>query len=145
MSAQTIFVATKDKIYLYDLDGMKILAKLPAENHLGRISLSSESEEHPYLVYSTSLDVGELIVYSTKEREEVNKIICHKTIILKLAIGYNGKVVGTCSTSGSLIRVFSLPNGERLYSFNRSIELPSKLLNQYFFTFSANNELLIAF
>jgi autophagy-related protein 18 len=40
MNGSTLFAATKDKIFLYDLNGMKLLAKLQSDNHLGRIVLS---------------------------------------------------------------------------------------------------------
>jgi len=30
-----------------------------------------------------------------------------------------GNMVATCSTQGSMIRVFSIPQGEKLYTFTR--------------------------
>lgn len=35
-----IYVATKDRIFIYHLDGMKFIDKLEVDNHLGRIVLS---------------------------------------------------------------------------------------------------------
>ena len=35
-----IYVATKDKIYIYLLDGLQFLEKLEVDNHLARIALS---------------------------------------------------------------------------------------------------------
>jgi hypothetical protein len=52
LNQELIFVATKDRIFLYHLDGMRIVDKLEVENHLGRIVLSPYAELNPYLVYS---------------------------------------------------------------------------------------------
>jgi hypothetical protein len=51
-------VATKDKIYIYLLDGIKFLEKLEVDNHLGRIVLSPQPSMNPYLLYSNSLRDG---------------------------------------------------------------------------------------
>jgi hypothetical protein len=58
LSPQHIFVATKDKIYIYLLDGIKFLEKLEVDNHLGRIVLSPQPSMNPYLLYSNSLRDG---------------------------------------------------------------------------------------
>ena len=52
LNQELIFVATKDRIFIYHLDGMKILDKLELDNHLGRIALSPYAEMNPYMVYS---------------------------------------------------------------------------------------------
>jgi hypothetical protein len=59
-------VATKDRIFIYALDGMKIIDKLEVDNHLGRIVLSPYAEMNPFMVYSSSLKEGSLVVYDTK-------------------------------------------------------------------------------
>lgn len=44
-------------------------------------------------------------------------------------------MAATCSTHGSTIRVFSMPNGEKLYTFQRE----SKLTEHQYLNFSKNN------
>jgi autophagy-related protein 18 len=66
LNQELIFVATKDKIFLYHLDGMRLIDKLPVDNHLGRIALSPYAELNPYLAYSQSLKEGTLLVYDTR-------------------------------------------------------------------------------
>jgi hypothetical protein len=65
MNSQRIFASTKDRIFLYTLQGMKLLAKIDVDNHLGRIVLSPNSVYNPYLLYSSSLKDGTLNVYDT--------------------------------------------------------------------------------
>lgn len=55
-------------------------------------------------------------------QKHVNLIKCHKTPILKITISSLGNMVATCSTQGQMIRVFSIPNGEKLYTFTRGIK-----------------------
>ena len=101
---------------------MKIQDRLDVDNHLGRICLSSNALINPYLVYSQSLKEGLLEVYDTSTQKKVNTIRCHRTPILKIGMGPFGNLVATCSTQGTMIRVFSIPNGEKLYTFTRGIK-----------------------
>ena len=77
LNQELIFVATKDRIFLYHLEGMKNLARLEVDNHLGRIVLSPYAEMSPYLLYSQSLKEGALAVYDTRMQKHVKLIKCH--------------------------------------------------------------------
>jgi len=111
---------------------MKLLAKLDVDNHLGRIVLSPNSVYNPYLLYSHSLKDGTLNVYDTHSLTQYSLIKCHKTPILKISINFTGTLAATCSTQGTMIRVYALPKGEKLYTFTRGI----KNTTQYFLNFS---------
>lgn len=65
LNQSNIFVATKERIFLYDLRGMKLIKKIDCDNHLGRIVLSPNSLCNPYLLYSSSLKEGVLTVFNT--------------------------------------------------------------------------------
>jgi autophagy-related protein 18 len=79
-------------------------------------------------------------VYDTSAKEKINVIKCHRTPILKIAINYNGGLAATCSTQGTMVRVFSLPKGEKLYSFARGI----KNTTQYFLNFSRDSQYIVS-
>lgn len=98
MNEECIFVATKDRIFVYNLDGMKLMDKLDVDNHLGRIVLSPTPDMNPYMIFSHSLKEGLLTVYDTHSQKHVKVIKCHKTPILKMAVSYLGNMVATCST-----------------------------------------------
>lgn len=140
LNQELIFVAIKDRIFLYHLDGMRFLTKLELDNHLGRIALSPYADANPYMVYSQSLKEGSLVVFDTTMKKVVNMIKCHKTPILKLAISAMGNMVATCSTQGQMIRVFSIPNGEKLFTFTRGI----KNTTQYSLNFSNDSSFLLS-
>ena len=140
LNQELIFVATKDRIFIYHLDGMRFIDRLEVENHLGRIVLSPYAELNPYLVYSQSLKEGQLCVYDTRIQKQINLIKCHKTPILKIGIGPLGNLVATCSTQGQMIRVYSIPQGDKLYTFARGI----KNTTQYFLNFSNDSCFLLS-
>ena len=80
------------------------------------------------------------MVYDTNKLEVAHEISCHRTIILKIAVNYSGNLVATCSTHGTMIRVFSLPTGIKLYAFRRNNDSPNRSINnQQFLNFSKNN------
>ena len=97
MNTQVLYVSTKDKIYLYNLQGMRFLVKLDTENHLGRILLSP-STTNPFLLYSHTTNGGNLTIVDYIIKEIVNVIKCHTTPILKMAINFVGNLVATSST-----------------------------------------------
>lgn len=65
MNQLNIYAATKERIFLYNLSGMRLIKKIDCDNHLGRIVLSSNSQISPYLLYSSSLREGILTVFNT--------------------------------------------------------------------------------
>ena len=52
----------------------------------------------------------------------MNVVQAHKTPIHLLAINSTGTMLATCSTKGTVIRVFSLPSAEKLYQFRRGMQ-----------------------
>lgn len=76
---------------------MKLVAKIEADEHLGRIVLSPNSTYNPYLLYSNSPNDGTLTVFDTHQKTQINQIKCHKTVILKIAINFSGNLAATCS------------------------------------------------
>lgn len=119
MNQDLIVVSTKDKIFIYKLNGLEIVDRLEVENHLGRIVLSPCAELNPYVAYSQSLKDGQLTVYDYRQQRKLKSIDCHKTPILKLAFSPFGNMIATCSTQGGMIRVFAIPTGEKLYTLSR--------------------------
>ena len=98
MNQDLIVVSTKDKIFIYKLNGLEIVDRLEVDNHLGRIILSPCAELNPYVAYSQSLKDGKLTLYDYRLQKQLKSIDCHKTPILKLAFSPFGNMIATCST-----------------------------------------------
>jgi len=65
LNQELIVCATKDKIFIYSLDGLRLIDKFEADNHLCRIVLSPNAIYNPFLAFSQSMKEGTLIVYNT--------------------------------------------------------------------------------
>ena len=115
-----LIVCVKDKIHIYNMINMKFLKAITANYSLARLALSP-CHENPYLVYSDSIDTGKTSIYDTHSLSLSNSVMAHKSPILKLTINYYGTHIATCSCKGTIIRIFSIPKGERLYSFRRGM------------------------
>ena len=89
---------------------------------LGKLILSNNVDKNVWVCFSSSTDQGEVKIYdalypSTKKIQ----IKAHKSPILKLSLSNKGDKLATCSCKGTIIRIFSLPDGEKICTFKRGI------------------------
>jgi autophagy-related protein 18 len=111
---------------------------IPATAILTRLAICalSPSSDNSYLAYpsavpspsgpstsgSTSTNQpqsGDVLVFSTATKTVANVIQAHKAPISFLAINSTGTMLATASDKGTIIRVWSLPNAEKLYQLRR--------------------------
>lgn len=62
---------------------------------------------------------GDVLIFSTATKTVANVIQAHKAPISFLAINSTGTMLATASDKGTVIRVWSLPNAEKLYQLRR--------------------------
>ena len=115
----------------------------------GICSLSS-SAENSYLVFphpnSTSPSfnpshtptqpaplqhTGEVLVFDALALTPINIIPAHKTPIALLALSPKGDILATASDKGTVIRVFSVPSGDKLFQFRRG-SYPARITSMAF-------------
>jgi WD40 repeat protein len=119
---------------------MKILHTIySGEINLGKIVLSPNFNENSFLCYSSIEDEGIVKIYETIYPKNIKNIKAHKSPIMKIAINNNGDRLATCSVKGTIIRIFSLPKGEKIFTFKRGIN--STFI--YCMNFNQNSEKLI--
>lgn len=112
-------VCLKDKIHIYNTKNIKFLQEISAKLCLTRMALSPNSE-NCYLVYCGETE-GTVYVYDAQSLTHQDPIEAHDGAIVKLCINSAGNRIATTSIKGTVIRVFSLPKGEKLYSFRRGL------------------------
>jgi autophagy-related protein 18 len=81
---------------------------------------------------------GEVLVFDANKMESVNVIEAHQTTLGCLSISSSGALLATASEKGTIIRVFSVPGGEKLFHFRRG-SLPAQI---YCMSFNATSSLL---
>lgn len=62
---------------------------------------------------------GEVVIFDTLSLQVVNIIQAHKSSLSYITINSDGTLLATASDKGTVIRVFSLPTGNKLYQFRR--------------------------
>jgi autophagy-related protein 18 len=81
---------------------------------------------------------GEVLVYDCNKLEAVNVIEAHQSALGCVSINHDGTMLATASEKGTIIRVFAIPNGEKLYQFRRG-SLPAQI---FCMSFNATSTLL---
>ena len=123
LNKKRIILKESTFIHIYSTIDMTSLHKIDlgtvvSPNH---ICLSSSSEKNNFLVYSTSENEGIIKVYDLLYLTYKGTFQAHQTQIEQMNINAYGDMLVTCSIKGTIIRVFSLPKGDKLYTFKRGI------------------------
>lgn len=83
---------------------------------------------------------GDVIVFNAQTLQPVIVIEAHKTSLAAITISYDGTLMATASDKGTIIRVFSIETGIKLFQFRRGT-YPTKI---YSLSFSSDNKYLTA-
>lgn len=74
---------------------------------------------------------GHVILYDALKCEAVNVVEAHKSPLSSLALNSEGTLLATASDKGTIIRVFSVPDAQKLYQFRRGT-YPSRIFSMSF-------------
>ena len=86
----------REKIHIYNMVNVKYLHTIDVKYSLARLALSPSSD-NSYLVYSDTLETGNVAVYDVHSLVPKTSIEAHKSPVVKLAINYYGTMMATCS------------------------------------------------
>ncbi|KAG8991017.1 autophagy protein, partial [Tulasnella sp. 427] len=141
LNRKTLVVVLEVEIYIYDISNMKLLHVIETTKNPDAIVALSPSSDPSYLAYPSPIPSPnsplatsqpsssaapaqscDALIFDTKTLSVVNVVQAHKTPIALLSINSTGTMLATCSTKGTVIRVFSLPGAEKLYQFRRGMQ-----------------------
>lgn len=74
---------------------------------------------------------GEVLVFDTLTLKAVNVIEAHRSPLCCICLNNDGTILATASETGTIIRVFSIPRGQKLYQFRRGT-YPSTIYSMSF-------------
>ncbi|GAA5820798.1 hypothetical protein JCM11251_003165 [Rhodosporidiobolus azoricus] len=166
LNRRRLVVVLEEKIYIYDISNMKLLHELETSSNPQAICALSPSSENSYLAYpsprpspSTPLsstppassshssassggllpsNTGDILLFDAVSLSVTNIIQAHKSPVAHVALNSTGTLLATASDKGTVIRVFSVPNGDRLHEFRRG-SYPARI---YSIAFNAVSSLL---
>ena len=121
MNRKRLVVVLERKLFIYDLHTVKQLHCIPtAPNPKGVVSLSS-SDENAFVAYpaGSATQSGEILVFDTVALQPVTVLRAHKSEPACLGFSPDGLLLATASEKGTLIRVFSVTDGQLIHQFRR--------------------------
>ncbi|QPG73523.1 hypothetical protein FOA43_000834 [Brettanomyces nanus] len=89
---------------------------------------------------TSQLRRGDVVVFNCETLQPISVIEGHKTKLAAIALSRDGTLLATASDKGTIIRVFSVERGIKLYQFRRGT-YPTKI---YSLAFSEDNRFVVA-
>uniref|UniRef100_A0A8D0A9U0 WD repeat domain, phosphoinositide interacting 1 n=1 Tax=Sander lucioperca TaxID=283035 RepID=A0A8D0A9U0_SANLU len=142
LNRQRLVVCLEESIYIHNIKDMKLLKTLlnTPSNPSGLCALSI-NHSNSYLAYPGSATIGEIIVYDANNLNTVTMIPAHDSPLAALTFNASATKLASASERGTVIRVFSIPEGLRLFEFRRGMK---RYVNISSLSFSPDGQFLCA-
>uniref|UniRef100_A0A1I7XM42 WD repeat domain phosphoinositide-interacting protein 2 n=1 Tax=Heterorhabditis bacteriophora TaxID=37862 RepID=A0A1I7XM42_HETBA len=139
LNRDRVVVCLEDCIHIYNLKDMKLMHTIldTPLNRLGLIDLSPAGSS--LIAYPGSADTGSVHIFDSVNLSAVNTFAAHDGPLACLKYDSDGTMIATASTKGTVIRVYSVPQGSRLYEFRRGM---SRCVSIHSLAFSADSTYL---
>lgn len=143
----------EEEIYLYDISNMTLMYTIATSPNPNAICALAPSSENCYIAYplpkpredtgdkrpshapppSTYVapTSGEVLIFDALNMVALNVVEAHRAPLSCIALNNDGTLLATASETGTIIRVFSLPKGTKLYQFRRGT-YPSTIYSMSF-------------
>ncbi|KAK3191838.1 autophagy protein [Lecanicillium sp. MT-2017a] len=153
LNRKRLAVVLEEEIYLYDISNMSLIYTIPTSPNPSAICALSPSSENCFIAYplpkpredtdarrpahappqSTYVapTTGDVLVFDTISLKAVNVIEAHRSPLCSICLNNDGTLLATASETGTIIRVFSVPRGQKLYQFRRGT-YPSTIYSMSF-------------
>ncbi|KAI9366091.1 WD40-repeat-containing domain protein [Zopfochytrium polystomum] len=118
LNRKRLIVVLEEHIYIYDIGNMKLLHTI-------------DTSPNPNAS-------GDLLIFDAISLQAVNIIQAHKSPLSCINFNHDGTLIATASDKGTVIRVFSVPTGNKLFQFRRG----SYNARIYSLSFDLNSTLL---
>eukprot|EP00041_Stephanoeca_diplocostata_P013274 m.232538 g.232538 ORF g.232538 m.232538 type:complete len:307 (+) comp19279_c0_seq3:323-1243(+) len=148
LNRHRVVVVLEKTIYIYELKSMDHLhtieeipsnpagiAALPTLNipPEAQVGQDSATKKFNFLAYpNNSAEKGVVHVYDVQNLRAGPVIDAHNTRIACLSFNNDGTLLATASTKGTVFRLFSMPTGQRVYEFRRSVATNAMIYSMAF-------------
>uniref|UniRef100_A0A7M4FNX7 WD repeat domain, phosphoinositide interacting 1 n=1 Tax=Crocodylus porosus TaxID=8502 RepID=A0A7M4FNX7_CROPO len=142
LNRQRLIVCLEESIYIHNIKDMKLLKTIldTPPNATGLCALSI-NHSNSYLAYPGSSTTGEIVLYDGNHLKTVCTIPAHDGPLAALTFNSAGSKLASASEKGTVIRVFSVPDGQKLYEFRRGMK---RYVNISSLVFSMDSQFLCA-
>ncbi|KAI9705502.1 MAG: autophagy protein [Candelina mexicana] len=155
LNRKRLVVVLEDQIYLYDISNMELLYTIDTSPNPNAICALSPTSEHCYLAYPLPQKAassaftppshappaashiaptsGDVMIFDAVKLEAVNVVEAHRSPLSCISLNNEGTILATASDKGTIIRVFSIPDAQKLFQFRRG-SMPSRIYSMSFNT-----------
>lgn len=118
-----LLVVLEESLYIHNIRDMKVLHTIrdTPPNPSGLCALSVNSD-NCYLAYPGSNQIGEVQIFDCVNLRAVTMVPAHDSPVAAMAFNSTGTKLSTASEKGTVIRVFAIPDGIKLYEFRRGVK-----------------------
>lgn len=137
-----LIVCLEESLYIHNIRDMKVLHTIrdTPPNQTGLCALSS-SNDNCYLAYPGSSTTGEIQIFDAVNLQAKLMIPAHDNPLAALAFNGSGTKIASASVKGTVIRVFNVSDGQKLYEFRRGVK---RCVSIYSLAFSSDSDYLCA-
>ena len=123
LNRQRLVVCLEESLYIHNIRDMKVLHTIrdTPPNPQGLCALSI-SNENCYLAYPGSNRIGEVQIFDAVNLRAVTMIPAHDNPLAAIAFDQCGSRIATASEKGTVIRVFSVPDGAKMFELRRGMK-----------------------
>uniref|UniRef100_A0A4W3K5D0 WD repeat domain, phosphoinositide interacting 1 n=1 Tax=Callorhinchus milii TaxID=7868 RepID=A0A4W3K5D0_CALMI len=142
LNRQRLVVCLKEAIYIHNIKDLKLLKTIQEipPNPTGLCALSI-NHSNSYLAYPGNATIGEIVIYDANNLNNISTILAHDGSLAALTFNSMGSRLASASEKGTVIRVFSIPEGQKLYEFRRGMK---RYVNIGSLAFSRDSQFLSA-
>lgn len=136
LNRRRLIAVLENQIYVYDISNMKLVHTIETAFNPSAVCALSPSSDECYLAYPTappsapihtptsptsphSTSSGDILIFDALSLNPLTIIQAHKNPVSCLAFSSNGSMLATAGEKGTLVRVFSVPDGTKLFQFRR--------------------------
>ena len=144
LNRRRLVVALASAFFVYDISNMKLLHTIDTAQDTHGLCALAPSSEQCFLAYAAPLatqgeaGAGSVVVYDLLTLGMACVVPAHRTRVACLAFNAAGTLLATASEKGTVVRVFSVPDGKLVSQFRRG-SYPARILAM---TFNAASTLL---
>ncbi|EZA50135.1 WD repeat domain phosphoinositide-interacting protein [Ooceraea biroi] len=119
----TLVVCLEESLYIHNIRDMRVLHTIrdTPPNLTGLCTLSPNSD-NCYLAYPGSNTIGEVQIFDAIHLQAKTMIPAHDSPLAAIAFSSTGTKVATASEKGTVIRVFDVHEGTKLFEFRRGVK-----------------------
>lgn len=118
-----LVVCLEESLYIHNIRDMKVVHTIRDTplNRRGLCALASDSD-HCYLAYPGSGTSGQVQIFDAVTLQAKIMIPAHDGPLAAIAFSSAGTEIATASEKGTVIRVFSVEDGKKLFEFRRGVK-----------------------